>query len=608
MRCLKKFVSFGDFMRTEALIFISILWAQLDAMQTIRRFRIDSQITALASCPDGKLVAVGSQEGKIAVVDICTGRIHDYDSYEPPVTALITGLFLDDKDAVTALAIQKNNVAIGYNSGAVSVLDHTTDKICDLVNEDTSIRRIVVDDPLIATATQDSIVRVWDINTRSCLAALQVKNNIYALALSAAYKFLVVPNSKDIFVWDMRTNKKMNLLSGHDGYITALALKGLDLWSSSQDETIRCWDINTGRCRKIITHFGHQINALSASDNEGSLMLTGVSDRGYGFAWDVATGTIVAKLYSAEKNVQKVALGGNNIILGSVDIVSSKADEVLRKDSVVDIRPIVKLLHAYIPVINELPYPLDDITVIDTVYPQYNGCCSCEQYNCSQLAILCRDTLTGYQLNCTCAGQLLCFNPRGSLSEIKEIVFTEDVVTGKILLQVETASVFGQEWTTYSAIQKWLPTPICDNNLNLSVYTSGKVIKSIALSDKRENIVIAQALIAKKTDTDQTITESSYLWEIVGASHYAPYKLTVIADDNMIYECEIPFLPEQSELLVSIPPTCLPEPVEWCEEDDTEFMCIGKISLIPKLTLFMENSRQYCTICLTVTGSVSAKT
>lgn len=578
-----------------------IICGHLDAMETMRRFAIDSGVTALASCPDGQFITIGLEEGNVGIIDTHTGKTSEYEGYNTSSTAFTTAPCTAHKNSVTALAIQKNNVVIGYQSGSAVVLDHVTNRSWEIARNDAPIRRIVIDAPLIVTASDDSIVKAWDIDTGKCLSALQMENNVYALALSAAHKLFCVPAAKDILVWDIKANKKMHLLSGHEGCISALVLKGVNLWSGSYDGTLCFWDINSGVCKKIISHFGYQIDALSLKEENRTLI--GASNLGYGFAWDVTKGILIATLFSSVGNVQKVAVGGNKIITTSENVEHSDGGERVEKKTFLYIRPIAKLSHAYVPVINELPYPLEDITVVDSVNSSYNGRCSCGPHNCSQLGIFCRNTVTGYDLKCTCSGQQLKFRTCGTLIDIKKIIFTEDIVTGKIVLKVET----NEELASYLSLQQWAPNPLNDNDLNLSVYTCGKTIKSITLRDNRENIIVAQASIAKKIETDQITDGSTCLWEIVGSSHYGPYKLTVVTDDAMVYEWEIQFLSYQTDLLISIPPACLPEPPDWYFADEPWYAPTDNTSSVPQLTLYMEASKQIYSISLPLTSSVAEK-
>lgn len=58
----------------------------------------------------------------------------------------------------------------------------------------------------------------------------------------------------DIIIWDFATEKKLYTLSGHTGNITNMieSKSGKYLYTSSNDGTIRIWDICSGECTRII--------------------------------------------------------------------------------------------------------------------------------------------------------------------------------------------------------------------------------------------------------------------------------------------------------------------------------------------------------------------
>jgi len=55
-------------------------------------------------------------------------------------------------------------------------------------------------------------------------------------------------------LWDVTTNECFRILSGHTGWVWSVAFcpDNQTLASSSEDETIKVWDLKTGECLKTL--------------------------------------------------------------------------------------------------------------------------------------------------------------------------------------------------------------------------------------------------------------------------------------------------------------------------------------------------------------------
>ncbi|HAJ58786.1 MAG TPA: hypothetical protein DCP31_05590, partial [Cyanobacteria bacterium UBA8543] len=58
--------------------------------------------------------------------------------------------------------------------------------------------------------------------------------------------------------------------------------------SSSDDQTVRMWDINTGQCRKTIQGYSNQVLSVTFSPT-GQILASGNDDQTVRL-WDVSTG------------------------------------------------------------------------------------------------------------------------------------------------------------------------------------------------------------------------------------------------------------------------------------------------------------------------------
>ena len=120
----------------------------------------------------------------------------------------------------------------------------------------------------LASTGADHMIKLWDVESGECLHTLQEHSDwMYALAFSPPQSPGAVtdlPESwlasasgdRTIKLWDVDTGKCFQTLTGHAGWVYALAIHpaGHLLTSASHDHTARIWDLQTGECLHVLTH------------------------------------------------------------------------------------------------------------------------------------------------------------------------------------------------------------------------------------------------------------------------------------------------------------------------------------------------------------------
>ncbi len=110
-----------------------------------------------------------------------------------------------------------------------------------------------------ATAGSDRTVRLWDAATGKELANLNESESLYtSLTFSPDGLLLAATGGKIIRVWEVSNPMSpllIHTLEGHTGFVSRVAFdaEGKRLASSSQDETVRIWDLSTGRLLKTLS-------------------------------------------------------------------------------------------------------------------------------------------------------------------------------------------------------------------------------------------------------------------------------------------------------------------------------------------------------------------
>ncbi|MEH2446124.1 MAG: serine/threonine-protein kinase [Nostoc sp.] len=138
------------------------------------------------------------------------------------------------------------------------------------------------DSNTLASASDDKIVKLWDLNTKKVLASLSGHfQAVKSVAFSPDGKILATASDdKTIKLWQIETLEEICTLLGHSHAVKSVAFSpdGQILASGSWDKTIKLWDVNTGT--EIYTMTGHrlQVNSVAFSP-QGKLLASASYDR-----------------------------------------------------------------------------------------------------------------------------------------------------------------------------------------------------------------------------------------------------------------------------------------------------------------------------------------
>jgi WD40 repeat protein len=146
------------------------------------------------------------------------------------------------------------------------------------------------DGKMLATASYDSTVKLWDTSTGTEIKTLRHTNQVYDVSFSPDGKMLAsASGDKTVKLWDTSTGTEIKTLTGHTNQVFDVSFSpdGKMLASSSKDNTVKLWDTSTGTEIKTLT--GHTNSVLGVSFSPDGKMLASISSDNTVKLWDTST-------------------------------------------------------------------------------------------------------------------------------------------------------------------------------------------------------------------------------------------------------------------------------------------------------------------------------
>lgn len=165
---------------------------------------------------------------------------------------------------------------------------------------------------------QDQTVKIWSAHTGALTSTLQgCLGSVNDLAVTNDNKFVVAAcSSNKLFVWEVNGGRPRHTLTGHTKNVSSVDaswVKSCVLASSSNDHTIKIWDLQSGFCKSTIMS-GSNANSLAFID--GDTLCSGHRD-GHLRLWDIRSAKCTSQTF-AHLDVSSVSVSRNrNFILTS---------------------------------------------------------------------------------------------------------------------------------------------------------------------------------------------------------------------------------------------------------------------------------------------------
>ncbi|KFZ17327.1 hypothetical protein V501_01790, partial [Pseudogymnoascus sp. VKM F-4519 (FW-2642)] len=175
------------------------------------------------------------------------------------------------------------------------------------------------DSRLLASASDDNTVKVWDAATGTLQQTLEGHRSwVRSVAFSHDSKLLASASyDNTVKVWDAATGTLQQTLEGHSGSVSSVAFSHDSrlLASASDDNTVKVWDAATGTLQQTLE--GHSNAVSSVAFSHDSRLLASASYDNTVKVWDAAIGTLQQTLAGHSGSVRSVAFSRDSKLLAS---------------------------------------------------------------------------------------------------------------------------------------------------------------------------------------------------------------------------------------------------------------------------------------------------
>ena len=300
---------------------IIILWNVIAGYEISRFSSYPELFYGIKFSPDGRFLATGGRAGSIKLWDSNSGaELRSFRSYISPVLHVC---FSPDGKK---LAIGREGLS---KEKSIQIWD--TANICQLrslMGHSDNVYTLAFspDGSKLASGSRDFSIKLWDPETGKNLKTLRCGDDeVFSIAFSDDGKFIASGGALNggISIWDGSTGKKIPKIAPgsravHDiafspnSHILAAALDNYD----NSAMPIPLWDVNADKSLRDLRGHTSAIYSISFSP-DGKILASSSSDETVKL-WQVETGNEI-RTFSSKPGTLKISPDGKRLALGSID-------------------------------------------------------------------------------------------------------------------------------------------------------------------------------------------------------------------------------------------------------------------------------------------------
>ena len=150
-----------------------------------------------------------------------------------------------------------------------------------LENESDVLSLCLINDNQIACSCDDGSINIWVFTTLTKVKSFEKDNCLLYLKFVYKSKIIACTGDKKIMILNQDTFECIKVLDGHSDKIYSLELTSDgNLFSCSEDKTVKLWELETGELLKSID-FEHPVNCIKVLND--ALIAIGLGDYQTGY-------------------------------------------------------------------------------------------------------------------------------------------------------------------------------------------------------------------------------------------------------------------------------------------------------------------------------------